>query len=121
MKVCPDCGEQNMDFKDFCGKCGASLKQEVISTSPLPSEQASIEPDRCWLSIVLYILSGLSLLGGIIGIFIGEGFIPSFTALVSGIISSALFCAIGKGLEYLHRIHDYIETLVYLQYSKLDD
>ena len=123
MKTCPDCGEQNLDFKDFCTKCGASLKREVYSMSPLPSEQVSIKPDKCFLSIVFYILAGLSLAGGIVGVFIlwpryGEGYIPSLTALIFGIVSSALFCAIGKGLEYLHGIHEYLETLVYMQQNK---
>lgn len=125
MKICLDCGEQNLDFRGFCQKCGASLKQDNYSALGFSSQTidspSPVIPDNCQFSMVFYVLSWLILLGGVVGVFIlwpyrvwdVSDLIPPLTALISGIIPFALFYAIGKTLNYLHWISCYLCALTH--------
>lgn len=124
MKTCPDCGEQNLDFKDHCQKCGASLKKDNYSTISFPSQKTNSPtiPDDCQFSMVFYVLAWLCLLGGVAGVFLLwpryyldiTSLFPSLIPLVSGFISFALFYAVGKGLNYLHWISNDLSILVHI-------
>lgn len=125
MKTCPDCGEQNLDFKDHCQKCGASLKRDNYSTSSFPSQKTNLPtvPNDCQFSMVFYVLAWLCLLGGVVGVFLlwpykiweTSDLIPSLTALISGVVPFALFYSIGKGLNYLHWISNDLSILVHFK------
>ncbi|MEM4263084.1 MAG: hypothetical protein QXY98_05045 [Thermoplasmata archaeon] len=39
MKICPKCEAENLDFKIFCGECGASLSDSPISDGRLKNER----------------------------------------------------------------------------------
>ncbi|NVK41572.1 MAG: zinc ribbon domain-containing protein [Oceanospirillaceae bacterium] len=145
-KRCPECTKVNVPGAYQCGHCGTNLEGVQVQKFEVPDREQFIHgPDSLvadsdgpaetarenvshqgvlvneapLLSTFFYILSALSLLGGVI--FCGKlwpgdpgygnewktiAYIPAMTWLTVGIVQFGLFAAVGLGLTYLKRIAD---------------
>jgi uncharacterized membrane-anchored protein len=76
-----------------------------------PSDQPNPTPDKTWLSSFMLVLGMLSLIAAAVAFFTG-GFITG----LFGLVSAAVFLALGRTLEYLQNIVFRIDRLE----SKID-
>ena len=82
--------------------------ESIAETSMVVSNNSSIkEIPSPGISVIFYILSVLSFIGGIVLFFNMRnyyGFSIGLIGFISGVVEAALFAAIGKGLVYLNQI-----------------
>lgn len=117
--VCSKCDNYIMSFHSECKYC-----KEPTPLGKLQEEKERLKSELklldntevTFLTIVLYFLSGISLLCGlvfsikllpsdaIIDLVGSKAYISSIASLSAGVIQSAVFAAIGKILVYLNKI-----------------
>ena len=125
VESCPTCRIGKLKESGACNTCNfghgkttatATVEREPVYTSTSTSSYGNVY-ETPWLTKVFYVLSVVSLLGGIILFF---QFLPgapepgytwktaaytsSIVWITAGIVEAALFAAFGQGLAYLHRI-----------------
>tara|TARA_Y100000991_G_scaffold129747_1_gene97765 strand:+ start:1209 stop:1607 length:399 start_codon:yes stop_codon:yes gene_type:complete len=123
MAKCNKCGVSIPMMCSLCETCAEKAEAEATtnfqdSRSPQFKEvQAGEVSSYPPLSILLFILAGLSMLGGMIlcgQLWPGDpgygmewqtaAYLPGLTALTVGLIQFALYTAVGLGLAYLKQI-----------------
>lgn len=125
MKKCSKCGASVSSISSLCGSCSKQMYADAQSSSQKTvtsySEGLLMHQNKVLsyprLSVLLFVLAGLSLLGGIIlcvQLWPGDAgygmewkavaYISGITALTVGLVQFALYTAIGLGLAYLKQI-----------------
>ena len=125
MDICITCGERRAAFlSKECNPCmDIRMRKSFGSTRPSSADsfdQPAVGPGDVgysFLSLVFFLLAGLSLLGGIVlcsQLWPGDpgygkewktlAYIPAITWLTAGIVQLSLFAAFGQGLHYLKQI-----------------
>lgn len=112
---CKKCFETT-EAKEFISKkyMDTSAKESSTLGKSIPDQNST---EYSFLSLLLFLLAGLSLLGGLVLCAQlwpddpGYGnewkmlaFIPAITWLTAGVVQFALFSALGQGLHYLRQI-----------------
>lgn len=124
MAKCIKCNTSISMFDSLCDECAEQQDEDALINDKAESEARSVEKlahnlDYPSLSILLFLLAGISLLGSIvvcvqlwpIGRYIGiAAYTPGLMALSAGVVQFALYSAIGLGLMYLKKIAYYSEV-----------
>lgn len=123
MAKCIKCNTSISMFDSLCDECVEQQEADAKINDNARSEFRSVEKlannlDYPSLSILLFFLAGIALLGSIVvsvqfwptGYYIGiAAYTPGLMALSAGVVQFSLYSAIGLGLVYLKKIAYYSE------------